>query len=105
MLAMIRDLYTVNVGHLGYTLYAVPELNCTPLEFVAAEAIANSAKLEPPLKHVWRPKNYLYLSGGATSRLRVMNEVWALVHDQPMPGLDVEASWEDARDFLRRFSR
>jgi hypothetical protein len=105
MLAMIRDMYTVNVGHPGYNRYAVPELNCTPLEFVAAEAIADAAKLEPSQERLWRPKNYLFLWGGAGFRLRVMNEVWALAYGQPMPRLPIETSWRDAQEVLQRFSR
>ena len=99
MLAMIRDLYIPNVGHLSYNLYALPELNCTPLEFVAAEAALNRAILAE--EKVWRPAKAEYLWAGAAYRLRVLNEVWSISHQQPIPGLGLERTTDLARKVIK----
>lgn len=104
MLAMIRDLYVPNVGHLAYNVYALPELNCTPLEYVANEA-ANSTAVNAAMDQLWRPTDYSKLWGGATYRLRVMNEIWELTHGKPIPGLGVEYTTEVARNVVWLTSR
>jgi hypothetical protein len=97
MLAMVRDLYAPNAGHVAYNLYALPELNCTPIAFVAAEALKDRAALGADQTTLWRPRDYAFLWAGAGYRLRVLNEVWALVKDAPMPGLGIDTSTEQAQ--------
>ena len=101
MLAMIRDLYTPNVGRPGYNVYALPELNCTPVDYVAGQARDASAELLGPTMHViWRPPNAEYLWGGAGYQLRVMNDVWSAVNEKPIPGVGLESSYKEARGVL-----
>ena len=88
MLAMPRDLFTPNIGRLAYNLYAIPELNCTPVEYIAASAAAERAQLQPTMASVWRPPNRDYLWAAAGYQLTVMNEIWALVNATPMPGIN-----------------
>jgi hypothetical protein len=105
MLAMIRDLYVPNVGKLGYNLYALPELNCTPPEFVASEALSGSQPLPESPKVLWRPAQADKLWAGATYRLRILNDVWALAYRDPIPGLGIENTTGDARTVVWRVSR
>lgn len=100
MLAMIRDLYTPGVGRFAYNLYALPELNCTPLEFVAAEALADADALRGELKSVWRPREFQHLWGGATYRLRVFAEVWSIVYGSPMNGLQPTSTADESRSVV-----
>jgi hypothetical protein len=97
MLGMTRDLYVPNVGRLGYNLYALPELNCTPVEFVASSALADRGLLATGLAAVWRPQDHLALWGGAATKLRIFGEVWDVTHGRPVPGLVPEDSISAAR--------
>ena len=45
LLGMTRDVYVPNVGRPAYNLYALPEMNCTPVDFVARQAAANREAL------------------------------------------------------------
>jgi hypothetical protein len=105
MLAMTRDLYMPNVGHLGPNLYALGEINCTPVEFVAAQAVADPEGPGASEQRVWRPKDYLQLWGGASTKLRIFNELWQVLHAEPMPGLDPENTVDDARRIVRLADR
>ena len=101
MLVMIRDLYTGNVGRPGYNVYALPELNCTPLEFVALAAASEGGLPAGNSDKLWRPKHYEYLWAGAGYRLRVFSDVWALAYGRGFPGLGVEDTTGDARRVIR----
>jgi hypothetical protein len=101
MLAMTRDLYMPNVGHLGPNLYALGEINCTPVDFVAAQAVADPEGPGSSEQRVWRPKDYLQLWGGASTKLRIFNELWQVLHAEPMPGLEPENTVDDARRVVR----
>lgn len=105
MLAMTRDLYIPAVGKLGYNLYALPELNCTPMEFVAAAAIEEHEALGPHQTQLWRPKHYDELWGGAGTKLRIFNEVWTVTHGHPIPGLAPDNTVDDARQVVLRTER
>jgi len=97
MLAMTRDLYTPNVGHLGYNLYTLPELNCTPVNFVASEASRNPAVPGAGQAGLWRPDHYEYLWAAAGPQLRVLNEVWVLLNEDPIPGVRIDDTVDAAR--------
>jgi hypothetical protein len=101
MLVMIRDLYTANVGHPGYNAYALPELNCTPPEFVARAAATEGGMPANDSDRLWRPKHYEYLWAGAGYRLRVFSDVWALAYGRGFPGIGAEDTTSDARRVIR----
>lgn len=100
MLAMVQDVYVPNVGRLGYNLYALPELNCTALEFVASEAQRDFGDNPPPMDKLWRPKNYEVLWAGASSQLAVMNEIWSLTHPTPIPGIHTSSTLAAASEVV-----
>jgi hypothetical protein len=100
MLAMTRDLYVPNVGRYGHNLYALCELNCTPVEFVADRASNDPAGPGPGLSTLWRPKDYTLLWGGAATKLRIFNEMWETIHGTPIPGLPPEHTIEQARGII-----
>lgn len=102
MLAMIRDVYTPNVGRLAYNAYALPELNCTPVEFVASQASADAEALRFDMPALWRPEQHEFLWAGAAYQLRVLGEIWLLTHAYPIPGLPAEETTEAARALLAR---
>ena len=101
MLAMPRDLYTENVGRVGYNIYSLQELNCTTIGFVADEAKKDINLLANTMT-LWRPKEYEKLWGGATFRLRVFNEVWQAATGKPLAGLQPTDTAGDAIRVLRR---
>jgi hypothetical protein len=97
MLGMTRDVYVPNVGRPAYNLYALPEMNCTPVEFVAREAVADRAALLAPDSGLWRPQEYELLWGGAGTKLRVFSEVWAAATGHTFVGLEPESTVESSR--------
>lgn len=97
ILGMTRDAYVPNVGRPAYNLYALPEMNCTPVEFVAREAVADRAALLAPDRSVWRPREYELLWGGAGTKLRVLSEVWAAATGDPFTGLEPESTVDTSR--------
>lgn len=96
MLGMTRDLYVPNVGREGYNVYALPELNCTPVDFVAKSAAEDPLLPDAGMKTTWRPRNYTLLWGGAATKLRILSEMWTVVHGEPLPGLDAVETLPDA---------
>lgn len=94
MLVMIRDLYVPNIGRLGYNMYSIPELNCTPLEYLASEAKKDVGNINSDA--IWRPDSYSDLWGGAGYRLRVFNEVWQTVHAEELAGIGVTDTISEA---------
>ena len=101
MLVMIRDLYMPNIGRPAYNAYALPELNATPLEFVAQDARQNADRLGALQVRIWRPREYERLWAGAGYRLRVFSDVWMLAHGHEIPGLAREPTVDDARLIVR----
>ncbi len=101
MLTMIRDLYVGNVGHLGYDLYALPELNATPDEFVAAAALSEGGLPVNSTDKLWRPRHYEKLWAGAGYRLRVFEDMWETVYGSGFPGMHGEDTTDDARRIVR----
>jgi hypothetical protein len=100
MYAMVRDLYTPNVGRLGYNLYALPELNCTPVEYVAAEAALDPNVPGAAQAKVWLPRSPESLWAGAGYQLTVLNEVWAMLGQPPIPGITVNDTAAAARGIV-----
>lgn len=92
LIGMTRDLYTKNIGHPSYNLYSLPELNCTPVEFVANSFLEESPTPDSIQNKTWRPKNYQMLWGGAATKLRILSEVWMTVTDHTLPGIEPEDS-------------
>lgn len=95
MLGMTRDLYVPNVGREGYNVYALPELNCTPVEFVAVSA-AEEHLPDAAMTTTWRPRDYTKLWGGAATKLRILSELWTVVHGEELPGLEAIETLPDA---------
>ncbi len=100
MLGMTRDLYVPNVGRLGYNLYALPELNCVPVAFVAASAIAEPESIRPAQAVAWRPSDYLALWAGAATKLRVLSELWGITTGTTIPGLPPTQTVDAARGIV-----
>lgn len=101
MLAMVRDLYTPNVGEPSYNVYALPELNCTPVAFVSDQAMqAPLSVLGPEMTTVWKPSHSEFLWGGAGYQLRVLNEVWSAVNANPIPDIGFEDTLAVSRKVL-----
>lgn len=92
MLGMTRDILTTGVGHLAYNVYALPEMNCTPVEFVARSAVEDPGFAEVAKEVVWRPTDFALLWGGTTTKLEVMSEVWQTFKGQAMPGIPARSS-------------
>jgi hypothetical protein len=84
---MVQDIYTPNIGRLSYNLYSSPELTCSALGFVADAAAQEREFFGPRQDRMWRPQNYDILWGGAGYQLAVLNEIWQLVNDEPIPGV------------------
>jgi hypothetical protein len=87
MLAMTRDLYVPNVGRLGPNRYALGEINSTPVEFVAEQAIADPEGGPGAVSHAWLPRDSSALWAGASTKLRILSEVWRVARGSPIPGL------------------
>jgi hypothetical protein len=90
LLGMTRDLYINNVGHLSYNLYSLPELNCTPVEFVASSFLQEVPIFDPTQNKTWRPKKYQTLWGGAATKLRILSELWITATGHSLPGIEPE---------------
>ncbi len=97
LLGMTRDVFVPNVGRPGYNSYALPEMNCTPVDFVARSAAAERDALLDPSGKLWRPRDYELLWGGAATKLRVFSEVWAASKGEPLRGLEPEATIDSSR--------
>jgi len=97
---MTVDVFKPNVGRLGNNLYALPELNCVPLRFVAENALKYSEDLIN-LQVGWRPPGYEDLWAGAETKLFVFNEVWRVVYGKSLPGLPVSSTLSEAHRLLR----
>lgn len=102
LLAMTRDVYVPNVGRFGYNPYALPELNCTPVRFVAEQARSGMPLGEAARAQLWRPKDHTKLWGGAGTKLRVFSEVWAATRGMPFPGLGPESSVPQSAEVVLR---
>lgn len=100
MTAMTRDLFTPGVGKLGYNLYAIPEINCAPVEYVASQARLSPDIMSGALGSIWRPANPEYLWAGAAFRLRVFHELWYAAYGLEIPGLHRDEAISQARQLL-----
>ncbi len=103
MTAMTRDLFTPGVGKPGYNLYAIPEINCAPVEYVASQARMSPDIMAGTLSSIWRPANPEYLWAGAAYRLRVFHELWYTAHGLEIPGINREEAIVQARQLLMRY--
>jgi hypothetical protein len=101
LVAMLRDVYVPNIGKLGYNLYILPELNCTPIQFVAAEARKHPSELLDK-NTVWRPQHSEDLWAGAGYKIRSLAEVWAALKDTKLPGQPATDTIDDAIEVIAR---
>jgi hypothetical protein len=86
LLAMLRDVYTPNIGKLSYNLYLIPELNCTPIDFLA-DQVSEDFEAVRQTTRTWRPKHSERLWGSTGLMLRVLDEVWDVMTGIPLPGV------------------
>ena len=103
LLAMVQDVYTPSVGHFGYNVYALPEINNVALDFVAGQAATaalDAGMLGAQQLRLWRPPHHEVLWGGAGFQLGVMNELWSAVHGTGIPGAGNAETLEFARDIV-----
>jgi len=98
---MIRDLYVPNVGRVGYNVYALPELNATPLEFVAASALQELPS-ETQVTSLWRPSSYGDLWAGAGSRLHKFSDLLRVTRGAELPGLSGVSTVEESAAVVER---
>lgn len=83
--AMLRDVYTPNIGKVSHNLYNLPEFNCAPQSFVIKSI--KSGELPISSQTVWRPDNYEYLWAGATKKLQILSEVLEVTRGRPLAGI------------------
>ena len=102
MTVMARDLFTPGVGKPSYNLYAIPEINCASIEYLASQAYLDHSIMTGSIASIWRPANPEFLWAGAAYRLRVFNQLWYIVHNQQIPGLPREAVISIANKTLTR---
>ena len=78
LIAMLRDVYIPNVGKLSYNYYSIPEINCTPINFVVNEILANREKvLTGNYLRPWYPKDADFVIWGITgNKLKTLHDVW-----------------------------
>lgn len=105
MLNMVRDVFEPHVGRVGYNLYALPELNRSPINFVVQEAMNAGEKLGPDMDRLWRPGRYDELWGAAGYQLTVLSEVLSLATGSPIPGIHTASTIEDASKVIWLDSR
>ncbi len=101
LLVMLRDVYTPNIGKLSYNLYMVPELNCTPIDFMAGEVNSDFDAVRRA-DRTWRPRHSERLWGSTGLMLRVLSEVWDVTSGTPLPGV---VSPDTVADSLRVVTR
>jgi hypothetical protein len=76
LVAILRDVFVPNIGRLSGNVYLLPELNCTPFEFVAEEAVWADLTVQDKL---WIPEEREKLWAAATYKLRNLGEVWQVI--------------------------
>lgn len=103
MTVMSRDLFVPGIGKTGYNLYALPEINCTPLEYLVSQAFLDQSIMSGSISSIWRPLHPEFLWAGTAFRVRVFNEVWYMVHGEEIPGLHQEDSISLAKKTLSRY--
>lgn len=101
LLAMLRDVYTPNIGHLSYNLYMSPELNATPIGFLAPEAAENYDSVARTDK-TWVPNHPERLWGATALMLHVLSEVWGIATGTPLAGVHPAATIDDSLKVLVR---
>jgi hypothetical protein len=103
MLGMTRDVLTTSIGRMAYSSYALPEMNCMPVDFVAIRAAEDPEFGTISQTRVWRPRDYELLWGGASTKLGVMSEVWLATTGHQLPGIRAKETVPDSRrEVLRR---
>lgn len=100
LLALLRDVYTPNIGHLSYNLYMLPELNATPIRFLADQIAADPAALTADT--TWTPREPEKLWGATGLMLRVLSEVWDVTTGAPLNGVHPTHTMNDSLKVLVR---
>lgn len=101
LLALLRDVYTPNIGHLSYNLYMLPEFNATPLAYLAGEVAQNYDAVRRQDK-TWTPAEPERLWGATGLMLRVLGEVWGVTTGTPLAGLHPTDTMDDSLKVLVR---
>lgn len=101
LLAMLRDVYTPNIGHLSYNLYMAPEFNATPITYLASEAAKNYDDVKRPDK-TWVPPERKRLWGATVLMLRELSEVWDVTTGTPLAGVQPADTTDDSLKVLVR---
>jgi hypothetical protein len=100
LLALLRDVYTPNIGHLSYNLYMLPELNATPIRFLADQIARDPAALTAD--RTWTPSEPEKLWGATGLMLRVLSEVWDVTTGAPLKGVHPTDTMDDSLKVLVR---
>jgi hypothetical protein len=101
LLAMLRDVYTPNIGHLSYNLYMLPEFNATPIVYLADEVAKNYDAVRRADK-TWTPPEPERLWGATGLMLRVLGETWGVATGTPLAGIHPTETMDDAVKVLAR---
>ncbi|MGQ0834952.1 MAG: hypothetical protein ACT4O5_08555 [Gammaproteobacteria bacterium] len=104
LLAMLRDVYTPNIGRVSYDLYMVPEFNCTPIAYMATEVADAFDAVQQP-NRIWIPPHPDRLWGATGLMLRVLGETWDVVTGAPLSGVPSAHTTRDAVKVLARNHR
>lgn len=101
LLAMLRDVYTPNIGKVSYNLYMVPEFNTTPIVFLAGQAASHFEQVSDPSR-IWVPDDREKLWGATGLMLRTLGETWKVATGEPLAGYPPTATIADALSVLAR---
>lgn len=101
LIAMSRDVYVPNIGHLSANVYILPELNLGGLHYVAEEA-ASAGASELGTGRLWLPREPQRLWAGSGRVLRVLSETWDIMTGVPLPGVRPEDTVSDAVSVIAR---
>jgi hypothetical protein len=104
MVAMLRDVYTPNIGHVSANVYNLPEFNLAPFYFVADAAKQDQAALLASAG-IWKPKDEEKLWAAANTKLRALSEVWRTYYGEPLPGVVPTETLQDAENVVVRSLR
>ena len=79
LIALLRDVYMPNIGKLSYNLYSLPELNCTPVNYIVQEVINDRSEVATgDYFKPWYPKDADSVIWGITgNKLKTLREIWS----------------------------
>lgn len=102
LLAMLRDVYVPNIGHVSDNLYLVPEFNTTPIVFLSEE-LAKDFDAAARGDKTWVPADGTRLWGATALMLHVLSETWEVETGSPLPGVLPAKTVPDAIKVLARY--